>query len=83
MSFSKNNYRFKRIWYSFLFIFTTVVSVIFYLSEISIFTTKKISLIYWLNYDLSLAYFINCLLMIYIVYVITHTIFRVKIYRVF
>jgi hypothetical protein len=81
--FSRNNYRYKRMWYTFLFVLSTIVSVIFYTAEISIFTTKKISVIYWLNYDLSIAYFVNCLLMIYIVYVVTHTIFRVKIYRIF
>lgn len=83
VSFSTNNYRYKRIWYGFLVVLTTMVSVVFYMAEMSIFTTEKISLIYWLNYDLSLAYFVNCFLMVYIVYVITHTIFRVKIYRVF
>ena len=62
---------------------SVVVSVVFYLAEISIFTSKKISVIYWLNYDMSLAYLVNCILMIYVVYVVTHTIFRVKIYRVF
>lgn len=66
-----------------MFIFTSVIGAIFYLAEISIFTTKKISVIYWLNYDLTVAYFTNCLLMIYIVYVVTHTIFRVKIYKIF
>lgn len=83
ISFSKNNYRYKKMWYNGLFVASALVSGVFYLGEISIFTTKKISVIYWLNYDLSLAYFINCLLMVYIVYVITHTIFRVKIYRIF
>lgn len=71
------------MWYNFLFVLSVIVSAVFYLAEISIFTTKKISVIYWLNYDMSLAYFVNCVMMVYVVYVVTHTIFRVKIYRVF
>ena len=71
------------MWYNVMFVVSVIVSVVFYLAEISIFTTKKISVIYWLNYDMSLAYFVNCLLVVYVVYVVTHTIFRVKIYRVF
>lgn len=68
-----------------LFAVTTVVSVLIFLAETSTFiwVFEYVNVLSLINWASPASYVLNCLLTCYIVYIVTHTVFRIKLYRVF
>lgn len=68
-----------------LFILTVIISLIIFWAELSTFITvlAPINLLKIVQWDSPASYVINCLLTFYIVYIVSHTVFRIKLYRIF
>ena len=74
-SYLNNNYSRKKVYYTIMFILTTILSIFIFFAPANVLSFIQLS-----GY-VGLA--INNLLTIYIAYIVTHTIFRIKIYKVF
>lgn len=74
-----------KIYYTILAVLTMIISVIIFWAEFSTFISvfNKINILSLINWSSPAAYLMNCCLTLYIVYVATHTVFRIKLYRIF
>lgn len=74
-----------RIIYIILFILTILVSVIILLAETSTFISvfEYINVLGLINFASPASYIMNFILTFYIAYIVTHTVFRIKLYKVY
>lgn len=84
-SYLDNNYSRKRVLYTILFVITTILSVLIFFAEVATFasflTPANVLALIGLSGVAGLV--VNALLTGYIAFVVTHTIFRIKVYKVF
>lgn len=85
ISFSTNSYSRSKIFYIILFALTVLVSLLIFIAEVSTFIPlfEYINVLSLINWASPASYIMNCLFLFYIVYIVTHTVFRIKLYRVF
>lgn len=85
INFSKNNYQYMKYLYALLLILTVLLSVIIFWGEFSIFISifSYINVLRLIDWGSPAAYILNCLLVFYIAYIVTHTVFRLKVYKMF
>lgn len=84
-SYLQNNYIYKKILYSCLFLATTAISCIIFLAELSTFATflSTVNVLGLMGLGGQVAYFFNLFLCIYIAQLVVSSVFRVKIYKIF
>ena len=84
-SFSSNNYSYKRILFLMMFGVVCLVGVLVFVAEVCSFipVLSVINVLRVIQWDSPISYIMNCLLTFYIVYIVSHTVFRIKLYRVF
>jgi hypothetical protein len=84
-SFSKNNYTHCRALYIGLFVVTSLISVLIFFAETSTFVApfRYVNVLGLINFASPASFALNCFLMAYIVYMATHTVFRIKLNRVY
>lgn len=84
-SYLDNNYSRKKIYYTAMFVLTALLSALIFFAEIATFATflDRANLLALLSLTGTPGLIFNTLLTAYIAYVVTHTIFRVKIYKVY
>lgn len=85
ISFTKNNYSFLKAFYIFLLFLTIVISAIVFWGELSTFITpfSIINVLRIVDWNSPAAYIMNVLLVSYIAFIVGHTVFRVKVYKMF
>jgi hypothetical protein len=84
-SYLNNNYARKKIYYTFMFCLTTAVSVLIFFAELATFATflSPINVLSLMSWGSEVAFTFNTCLTVYVAYIVSHTIFRIKIYKVF
>ena len=73
------------MFYWILFVLTAIISLIIFLAELSSFVSvlSVINVLALIKWDSPASYIMNCLLTFYIVYIVSQTVFRIKLYKVF
>lgn len=84
-SYLSNNYSYKRVLYSSLFVATSAISCLIFFAELSTFATflSPINLLGLMGWGGQVAYFLNLFLSIYIAQMVVSSVFRVKVYKIF
>ena len=86
MAHQDNGYKYRNLYYSLLFGITSALSALIFFAELSTFAVflspaNVLSLV--MGSSGAFGLFLNTLLTAYIAYIVTHTIFRIKVYKVF
>jgi hypothetical protein len=84
-SYLHNNYNRKKIYYTFLFLLSSLVSGLIFLGELCTFASflMPTNLLRLLGWGGEIAYAFNVLLMGYVAYIVANSIFRIKVYKIF
>lgn len=82
----KNNYLYMKVIYSVLLVVTTLLSIILFLGEMSSFipTLEKANVLIYIDEARSaVSYTLNTLFLLYMTYIITHSVFEMNVFGVF
>lgn len=86
-SVTANGYRYKRWGFRVLFVMVTLLSIVVFIGEVSTFipAVEAANALYYLNEIPSPAtvYLLNSLLLLYIVYIISHSVFEMKVFGLY
>ncbi len=80
-----NNYSHKKIFYTIMFIVTTIISALIFFAELSTFASflAPINVLGLMGWGGFVAYGFNVFLTVYITYVVVNSVFRIKVYKIF